>query len=50
MILWQLCRGGWARRTHKSDSGEAAEVRMNAIVWGQGARMKREALEMLMVD
>jgi len=27
-----------------------AEVRMNAIVWGQGARMKREALEMLMAD
>ncbi len=38
------------RAYHKSDSGEAAEVRMNAIVWGQGARMKREALEMLMAE
>lgn len=39
-----------SRAYHACESGGKEDVRMNAIVWGAGSKMKKEALEMLAVE
>jgi len=39
-----------SRVYHACEKGGKEDVRMNAIVWGAGSRMKKEALDMLTVE